>query len=234
MKNDWMIWFVCLLLFASGVVWGMTPSETAFFKVKDVHDLFEIFSSIATVLAVGLAFVGVNAWRQQVSAEADHALAQRVAVAALRYKETTRIAFGDAQFAVMQFNVGVEGLPVGMLDSFISKMEERLEASQNSRAEFLAVLLECRAIWGNEFSNQYNEFMNFTENFSGCLRTFFKWIRLDKNGMYADVFAQSLRRYYEQFEQEKWLQISAQQLTKIDELTKEADRELKSKLLRGN
>jgi len=234
LKKDWIIWLGCLLLFASGMVWGMIPIGTDFFKIKDVHDLFEIFSSIATVLAVGLAFFGVNAWRQQVSAEADHALAQRVAVAALKYKETTRVAFGDAQFAVMQFSVGIDGLPAGLLETFISKMEERLEASQSSKAEFLAVLLECRAIWGSEFPNRYDDFLNFTESLFGCLRTFFKWVRLDKESRYADVFAQSMHRYYEQFEQEQWLQITAPQLTKIDELTKQADMELKEKLLRSN
>lgn len=234
MRQDWVVWLGCVLLLCAGAVWGTVPISTDFFKVNDIHDLFEIFSSIATVLAVGLAFIGVNAWRQQVSAEADHALAQRIAVAALKYKETSRTAFGDAQFAVTQFAVGVEGLPEGLLDSVVLPMEQRLQRAQDSKAEFKAVLLECRAIWGDEFSNKYEGLLNLTENFYACLRLFFHWVRMDKQSKAAYVYTRSLQRHYDQFEEKEWLMRTAAQLTEFDRLTEQADIELKSKLLRSN
>ncbi|MBD9443056.1 hypothetical protein [Pseudomonas sp. PDM04] len=233
MKHDWVVWLGCALLLCVGAIWGAIPIGTDFFKVKDIHDLFEIFSSVATILAVGVAMIGVNAWRHQVSGEADHALAHRVAVAALRYKETSRTAYNDAQFAVTQFHFGIAELPEGLVERFIVPMERRLQKNQDSKAEFLAILLEARAIWGADFSNKYNELLNLTENFNSCLRSFFRWVRTNDGDHNAEVYSTMLQRHYDEFLKNEWLIKTATQVPEFDELTKEADMDLQRRLFRS-
>ena len=234
MKKDWVIWVGCISLFCTGAIWGMIPIKTGFFVVDNVHDLFEIFSSAATVAAVFLAFIGVNAWRQQLSAQSDHALAQRVAIAALKYKEVSRSAYNDAHFAVTQFRYGLDSVPEGILDRFIINMEGRLQKGQDSKAEFLAVLLESRAIWGLEFSSKYDELIGITEGFYGCVRMFFKWARLDPNDELAEAYEASLQKHYDYFDEQGWLLLSAAQVPKFDELTQSADEDLREKLLKSS
>ncbi|VVP40617.1 hypothetical protein PS865_04837 [Pseudomonas fluorescens] len=233
MKQDWVVWLGCALLFCVGAVWGAVPTSINFFKVKDIHDLFEIFSSAATIIAVCLAFIGVSAWRQQVRGEADHALARRVAVAALKYKETSKIAFNDAQFAVTQFHFGIDELPEGLLERYIVPMENRLKENHNSKAEFLAILLEVRAIWGKEFAEKYEGLLSFTDDLYGCLRSFFRWVHVIDGEHNVEMYANSLQRYYALFEQNEWLIKTGSQISEFDDLTAGADEALQRKLLRS-
>lgn len=230
MKQDWVIWTGCGLLFCAGAIWGGGRLDIAFFKVANIHDLFEIFSSLATVAAVFLAFSGVNAWRQQLGAQSDHALAQRVAIAALKYKEISRSAYDDALFSVTQFRYGLESVPESILDRYIAGMEDNLKANKNSKAEFCAVLLESRALWGAGFSEKYDELLALTDDFYGCIQVFIKWARLDPNDSFIQAFQSAMQRHYDYFERQEWLIPIAEKLPKFDELTRSADAELRKKL----
>ena len=65
MKQDFVIWSGCILLFSAGIVWGMIPDKTGFFIVANVHDLFDIFGALATVIAAAVAVVALSNWRSQ-------------------------------------------------------------------------------------------------------------------------------------------------------------------------
>ncbi len=232
MKSDWVIWSGCTLLFCAGAVWGGVTLNMNFFKVANIHDLFEIFSCVATVAAVCLAFYSVNAWRKQVSAEADHNLAHRVAVAALKYKENSRAAFNDAQFAITQFKYGREGFPAALLESYVVNMEARLQKNLDARVDFLADLLEARAIWGHDFHKKYDELISLADSFNGAMRAFFHWSRLDPENVKLQIFSNILSRMYLDFERKNWLTITGEQVSYFDEVTLDADKILSAKLLR--
>ena len=65
MSRDWVIWLGCILLFCSGVVWGMIPDKKSFMTVTSVHDLFDIFGAIATMIAAAVAVIALSNWRSQ-------------------------------------------------------------------------------------------------------------------------------------------------------------------------
>lgn len=65
MKKDWVIWVGCISLFCTGAIWGMIPDKTGFFVVDNVHDLFEIFGAVATVITAAAALIALSAWRKQ-------------------------------------------------------------------------------------------------------------------------------------------------------------------------
>ena len=65
MSRDWVIWLGCILLFCSGVVWGMIPDKKSFMTVASVHDLFDIFGAIATMVAAAVAVIALSNWRSQ-------------------------------------------------------------------------------------------------------------------------------------------------------------------------
>ncbi|MGP6426344.1 hypothetical protein [Pseudomonas pharyngis] len=232
MKQDWVVWAGCGLLFCSGVVWGGGRLDMDFFKIANIHDLFEIFSSIATVAAVFLAFSGVNAWRQQLGAESDHALAQRVAVASLKYKEVSKAAFNDAQFSLLQFDAGREMVPVGVLELYLPSLEARLKKNQESKAEFLGVLQECRAIWSKGFSDKYSVLINQTDTFFNCVSALCQWIKMSPDDQMIKAFEYQLSRNYKKFEREDWLSKTPGQLVMFDEWTVSADEEIRLKLIR--
>lgn len=65
MRQDWIIWLGCISLFLTGVIWGMIPDKTGFFIVGNVHDLFDIFGAVATIVAATVAVVALTSWRRQ-------------------------------------------------------------------------------------------------------------------------------------------------------------------------
>lgn len=65
MKKDWVIWIGCVLLFFAGVVWGMIPDKSGFFIVESIHDLFEIFGAIATIIAAAVGVIALTNWQSQ-------------------------------------------------------------------------------------------------------------------------------------------------------------------------
>lgn len=40
--KDKLIWFACLLLFLAGVVWSKLSFPSDFYKVENIHDLFDM------------------------------------------------------------------------------------------------------------------------------------------------------------------------------------------------
>ncbi|MCS4312962.1 hypothetical protein M2397_003265 [Pseudomonas sp. BIGb0381] len=232
MRKDWVVWCGCALLFGAGAIWGGISLDIQFLKVANIHDLFEIFSSAATIAAVFVAFAGVNAWRQQLGAESDHALAQRVAVASLKYKEVSKSSFNDAQFCALQFNVGREMLPVEILELYIPGFEARLEKSQESKAEFLGVLQECRAIWGKDFSDNYDILISQTDTFYNVVSALCQWARMSPENQMIKSYESTLSRNYKRFEREGWLTKTPDQLAMFDEWVSSADEVIRSKLIR--
>ncbi len=190
MFKDWMIWLGCLLLFGAGAVWASVPLKASFFEVSDVHDLFEIFSSIATVFAV---VFGVGAWRRQVSGQADLELARKVAVEALRIKEASLEAWLDAKFCINQHAFGRNSLGVELLGKVTDVISERLKAREKLHLDFLLVLQEARAIWGIEFSKNYNSIINFYFECNRCSRAYLSWVDTADSDISASQFSQTIK-----------------------------------------
>jgi hypothetical protein len=216
------------------VIWGGGKLELTFFKVANIHDLFEIFSSIATVAAVFLAFSGVNAWRKQVRAQSDHELAHRVTVAALKYKEITCSAFDDVIFSVTQFHYAVEEVSRDYLDAYVERFELNLSRNYAARSEFLAVLLEARAAWGVGIKDKYLELLGLSEDFFYSIRAFIEWSSSEHGKTKHRRYSKTLRAQYEEFAEKNWLVVNRIKFSHIlDELTIAADEELAMRSIRG-
>lgn len=167
-----MVWLWCTLLFLAGVTWGRIWIKTDFYTVNNVHDLFEIFSSAATVVAVIFAAYSVNNWRSQIKVQADHELARRLAVSLLKYKDSIQLAHSDAQFCVNHSIVGFEGLPPDLLMDVVNGFVARMKDNSDQRAELLGVLLEVRALWGDDLPNSLDALFNACNEFHKCVRLF--------------------------------------------------------------
>ncbi|WDH37413.1 hypothetical protein [Pseudomonas chlororaphis] len=63
--KDRIVWGGCALLFGCGFVWGKISSPAGFFKVDNIHDLFEMAGAVATVIAASAAVMAINSWRSQ-------------------------------------------------------------------------------------------------------------------------------------------------------------------------
>ncbi len=197
LKNDKFTWAVCLLLFCAGVVWGSVRLKEDFFAVASIHDLFDIFSSIATILALIYAVLNVNAWRKQTKGQADHALAQKLAVQCMKFKESSRRAWDDAVFAICNKNQnpaqhdGERQVRQISADGLADKLNYRRLVKEN----FEAALLEARAIWGKEAHGLADNMLSF---FDICNRCSSMWVYANNTSCTEDVrisLLESVRGY---------------------------------------
>jgi len=230
LKKDWSVWLWCVLLFLAGVTWGSIKLKTGFFTVDNVHDLFEIFSSAATVIAVILAALSINAWRSQIKAESDHDLARKLAVSLINFKEAIQAAHSDMQFCRNNCIVGFEGLPPHLLrhvtDSFIVRMDK----AKTIKAEILALLIEARALWGDELSNSFGGIINICDDLYGGVRLFSIIIEPDVEFERRELFKTRIIEHGDKFEADGW--VEGKIISKADELSKYAYDYIKSRLLR--
>lgn|GEM_PF-1009388 len=149
--RDKVIWLVCILLFASGALWGANIRVDNFFVVSSIHDFIEILGSLATILAVLLAMIGLNRWKVEVGAASDHELARRIAVSAQKYRiELTSLwQFADSaskQNESESWMIDQNSYSLGIYEHVLVKMKE-------ARADLEAVVLEAHAIWGGIFED---------------------------------------------------------------------------------
>lgn len=170
---DLVVWGGCLLLFGAGVVWGGGKVELDFFKIASIHDLFDMFSSAATVFVVVFGF---QLWRRQVNGQADLDLARKVAVHALRVKEASLEAWMDAQFSINQQAFGPNSLGVELKGKITEVMHDRLKTRESLQIDFLLVLQEARALWGIEFSKKYNKLVRLYFECNRCSRAYLSWV----------------------------------------------------------
>ncbi|WP_095184973.1 hypothetical protein [Pseudomonas sp. Irchel 3H9] len=230
MKKDWAIWLWCALLFLAGVTWGSIRLKTDFYTVSNVHDLFEILSSGATVIAVILAAFSINAWRSQIKAESDHELARKLAVSVLKHKESIQAAYTDMQFCVNNCIVGFEGLPPDLLRTITDSCIVRMDKAMNERAELLTLLLEARALWGERLSNSLGEFVSTCENFYGAVRLFSVAIGPERTFEQQDAYKRRIIELGEEYSAAGWEE--GKILSKASQLSQFAHDYIQSKLLK--
>ena len=194
MKKDWVTWLGCFCLFGAGAVWAQIPIGTNFFVVPDVHDLFEIFSSIATVVAVVIAAIGVNTWKHQIKLTADHDLARKVAVCLSKYREAVLSVWNSADSSHAQV-LSKETLSDSMRDVIRPLMQARLDSAQTARTEMKAVVLECKAIWGDGFFNGLPDVFVFEEECSNCTSNYISIISVEQNPIRNILRNSSIRKF---------------------------------------
>jgi hypothetical protein len=224
-----MIWVWSVLLFLAGVTWGSIKLKTNFYTVDNVHDLFEIFSSAATVVAVIFAAFSFNDWRSQIKAQSDHDLARRLAVSMLKYKQSIQIAYSDAQFCVNHCLVGFEGLPPDLLKSVVDDMIRRMSDNLSGLAELQGILLEVRALWGDKLPNSLDSLFNACQRFHGCVRLFSVASLPTAAFEQQDSFKTKIIQIGEIYKGEGW--VEGKILNKAGELLQTADEIISSKLL---
>lgn len=176
LKTDWLIWLCCVALFGAGAVWGGVPIRTNFFVVANIHDLFEIISSIATVIAVVIAVFGLNAWKRQISATADHELARKVSIALSKYKDEVLMLWSDAHASAVQIESGNTSLDSKYFKLVNSNMKKKMHSTRSSRAELKALSIECKAIWGEAFEREFHQILSFERQCYSCVDAYLRWL----------------------------------------------------------
>lgn len=227
--RDWVIWVGCTLLFCSGVVWGMIPDTKNFMTIASIHDLFDIFGAIATVVAV---VFGIGAWRRQINGQADLDLARRLAVDALRFKEGALQAWVDAKFAVNQYPFGLSSLPRGLLNQLSQSMDNRVKKRDALKLDFYAALQEARAIWGKEFSSNYDDLNELFLICNRCAQSFVSWADPSTHLNSTQKYAQQIKDASRYLEERKLLNIDGRVEEEIYRLTRLADLALEEKMHR--
>ncbi|CAI8797234.1 DUF4760 domain-containing protein [Pseudomonas jessenii] len=149
--KDKVVWLVCFLLFLAGVVWGKLTFSSDFYKVANIHDLFEIFGAASTVGAVFVALIGLSTWRKQVKASSDHELASELIVAMRRYQQELVKCWYLAESSVEHIKNNTWIGNGGRENHLVRLYEGRLEDVQASRATLETIELKAAELWGLKF-----------------------------------------------------------------------------------
>lgn len=175
MKKDWVVWVLCILIFLAGTTWGsISLKKDDFWRVNNVHDLFEILGVFGTFAAVLLGVIGLNTWKKQIKAGLDNELARRVLVSVHKYSQVVIFTWRSADFAA-SFVKELAGKDfLDEQSSFVQAMKKTSEDVCDARADFLALQAECKAIWGDLISKDADDLLNFEEICTQCLNDFYK------------------------------------------------------------
>ncbi|RYZ22767.1 MAG: hypothetical protein EOO16_07890 [Chitinophagaceae bacterium] len=229
MRKDWVVWVGCASLFATGVIWGRVPIATDFFKVKDIHDLFDIAGAGATVIAVIFAALKYDDWKEQMKVQRDYELASRIYPELMRFKVTVENCFLDAQncVSISQRAQQAEGYFLG--DDAVQQLKKRREENITKQAEFEALLKGAEMLWGDWDPKSLAVLFASCENFHDCV------MRLV--ACYANPSLEIRKSYYlkldiegEKYKMDGWTDENFSK--KIDGLIQPALEQLHKKLLR--
>jgi len=166
LKNILLIWLAGF--FMAGLILGIvsisvSPNLVTF---SQVHDLFEIFGAVATVLAVGIAIYGLNTWQTEIGAASDHELARRLAVSLRRYKLSVVDAWHCAESCSVQLKHQSWIGPGGRKNILVEIHEKKIKALQDARLDLDCVALEASVIWGGVFDTGFHQLYQLEKNCS--------------------------------------------------------------------
>lgn len=230
--NERCFWIAGSVVLIGGFIAGNIDLENDFFGVKSIHDLFDIFSSAATVFAVFIAWRGVNAWRRQASGQADLELARRLAVSALAFKESAVPAWLDAKFCINQFRFGPQSLNPPMMESIRVSMGERIRKREEVRINFGAVLQEAKAIWGSDFTIKYNKLIDFCEVCDMCAQEFISWADPSVGPNVFLMHQMNIQQTEDYLRDNNFLDVEGGMGSVVKKMTEDADSELELHMLR--
>lgn len=171
MKRDWVVWLGCFLLFGMGTVWARVPINNNFFVVADIHDLFEIASAIATVVAVCVAWESYNSWKRQVHAPADLELARKLVHALHQYKNDILRLWFSAELAVELLEMPIEPTAEAVTLGF-SDFEDLYLQESSAKQDLKSLLLQCRIAWRIDFDEEASALFKFSERCNYVVRNY--------------------------------------------------------------
>lgn len=119
-----------------------------FYKVDNIHDLFEIFGAAATTVAVVVAAVSLGSWRKQAKASFDHELARVLIVNLNKFRDLTANSWSYAQDYIEWKQLPLtywastpqDGRKINVYEGFLKEIRQ-------ARAEIESTILEARVMW---------------------------------------------------------------------------------------
>ncbi|MEK1943712.1 MAG: hypothetical protein AAAB16_25335 [Pseudomonas sp.] len=223
--------FCAVVLIFMGVIFGRALVEDQFFVIGNIHDLLESFAAIATIAAVGVAYVGINTWRSQISAATDHDLARRVAICVNKLTNEVLYLWGQVGSAATEVRKAPPPTGLRMYSLFRDGIQNRVSASESFRAEIKTLQFECRALWGDDFSFKFDELMQFEYLCVQTCQSFINWQEDGLDSIRLSIYARLV------LSGDKWLVDKG--LDKLEsvnkylkEITADLDSALKEKMLR--
>lgn len=172
-------WLLCLGLFGAGIIWSRLLFPSDFYKVANIHDLFEILGAVATVVAASFAVYGIGLWRKQIRATSDHELARRVAISVELYKEEVKRIWGSAEFSATQLKTKEDYKHEKVRRAVKQTFDIRIERAICLRSDLKALLVECNAIWGKSFGNELRAVFGVEQQCLNCATNFLRVINPD-------------------------------------------------------
>lgn len=190
MGRDWLIWLLCFLLFGCGAVWAQIPIKSDFFVVDNIHDLFEIFGALATVVAVCVAAANINSWKHQVNAAADLELARSFAISFQRYKDCIVGMWVIAEFAVTQAN-GSEQPLIEVSEPIDADFQKSLDELSKAQLEVKDLILRCQSVWRINLNDDSQQLFQFADR---CALTVKNYLLLSRKTPASANMASRVRK----------------------------------------
>ncbi|WP_152537909.1 hypothetical protein [Pseudomonas canadensis] len=199
MSRDWVVWLCSFLLFACGAVWAAVPIRSDFFVVSNVHDLFEILGSLATVVAVCVAAANINSWKHQVNAAADLELARRLVACLHGYRTRMQNMWYWADFAVQMVEVDDE-ITASDMGFDEKKISPEIKETREQQMQLKELVLQSQSAWRVELESEAAEIFKFTDRCFFILNNSFIWMgAYDSNTKLGERMNGSINRHWSWF-----------------------------------
>ncbi len=231
MKADWVVWFGVIFIFLAGVLWGGVNIPTNFFEIENVHDFFEVLSSVATVIGVGVALFSVNAWRGQKVSEYDHDLARRAVISLAKFKDVVRDTWIDASFLAGQVNSGQYPYSEYLYEKTHRKIFESNSYRENSKGELEAILLEIKAVWGENYLSDYSIIIGYFHICMDCISASLDCLNPNSSPLRKYAGLKIARSSIDCFTEKGWFCDSSHLYEKVNKLCDAAEVKLQEKLI---
>ncbi|NBA79051.1 hypothetical protein GVN15_00270 [Pseudomonas putida] len=206
--KDKIVWISCLLLFLAGVVWGRVTLPDNFYRVDSIHDLFDMLGGAATIVAVSVAYAGLNSWRRQGKAVADHELARKLIIALRIYQDEIIRNWTYAANAVSKIESN-SWIGEGGRDNYLVGIyEEQLRKGKEAVAALEPLRLECIELWGSELDGHFFDMYEVDVELSDLID---KSLWLIIYGTFDDRSEETSLMVLN-----RWRRLSSQGLTSID------------------
>ena len=137
-------------------------------------------SAIAAVATVGLAFYfgrgGLNTWRRQLKATADHELARRILIDVYGFRDALLRARGRHIFPEETLSIdGSLTQAQGPISGFIGEVNayrRRFRALDSSKAVLCATLIEAEAVWDESLGRLMQPIFSLADEFFGFINVY--------------------------------------------------------------
>lgn len=156
-----------------------------------LSDFNSVATSMAALVAAGVAFVGLRTWREQLTGRTEYELARRLFRRVLEVRDAIAAArhpfMSAAELSEAVKRAGIEAKPEDAMASRLA-YGERWNRVSNALSDMQVDLLEAEVLWGDAIQSAASELHGCAATLYGAIRAYLR--EIERDGPFRDAAAE--------------------------------------------